>query len=70
MKTLEQAVKQAEKLLINRNKLNNCKPWKGLYIVPCNDTECYRSGSHYHTATQKELDTHYSGIQAVEFVSI
>jgi hypothetical protein len=62
-------VELAKKVLRNRNKLDNCKPWAGLYVVPCSDEDCYRIGLHYHIATENEMETYYAGIRPLEFVS-
>jgi hypothetical protein len=67
MKTLQQAISQAKKLITNRNKLDNCIPWKGLYIV-WSPEEFDNPGEHYHTATEGELDSHFSGCKVLEFV--
>ena len=70
MDTFRQAVKQAKGLLRNRAKCDLVTPWHGLYIVQCNDDDCYRGGSHYHTATQKEMNTFYHDQKAVEYVTL
>ena len=44
MKTKLEAIKQAKVLLRNRANCDNVKPWKGLYIVRCEDDACYRWG--------------------------
>ena len=55
MRTINEAIKQAKVLLKNR-QASSFKPWKGLYIVRCDDCECYRIGLHYHTATLNEIE--------------
>lgn len=67
MKTIKEAVKQAKKLLRNRLKCDLVKPWKGLYIVRCDDDSCYRMGLHYHIATLNEIEDDKN---VVEYVGI
>ena len=67
MKTVEQAIKQARKLLKNRLACSNLRPWKGLYIVRCADDACYRTGLHYHTALLNEIE---DDRDVVEFVGV
>ena len=56
MRTVKEAVNQARTLLKNRAACSLVKPWDGLYIVRCQDNDCYRVGRHYHTALSKEID--------------
>jgi hypothetical protein len=67
MKTLNESRKQARVLLKNRLACDNLKPWKGLYIVRCNDDSCYRIGSHYHTATLNDIEDDNN---VVDYVSL